>query len=169
MSLELMRRSQISWAVMLLVPGVILVLAAGLHWAHWPTPLASHSPTAMRQGATTTWREQIQNMDRALGQNAIQAAEANLSVARLEVIRSHTWEAWIGLGDAALRLGEATGSRTAYLPRARQAFRMALRIAQDVESQAGVLAAADRFEALGDQLLANGMRRLAHMFPTPGS
>jgi hypothetical protein len=157
----MMRRLRVHWAVTILLPGVILVVAGGLHWSHGPVLSAS----AMRRGATGVCREHIRNMDRALGQGAVSAAEINWLVARLEAMRCHTWEAWIGVGDAALRLGEATGSRTAYLPRARYAFRKALLTAQEAESQAGVLAAAEGFAALGDQVLADDLRVLARTLP----
>jgi hypothetical protein len=162
---ELVRRSRVHWAVTMLLPGLILVVAVGLPWIPRPTPLASLRTLPSQSGATPAWRAHIQNMDRALGQGALSAAEMNWLVARMEAMRSHTWDAWIGVGDAALRLGEATGSRTAHFPRARQAYRKALLIAQEAKSQVGVLAAADSFAALGDHALADDLRALARTLP----
>ncbi len=162
---ELMRRSRLHWAVTILLPGMILVVAVGLPWIPPSTTLPSHGALLTPPGATHAWRAHIRNMERALGQGAVSAAEMNWLVARMEAMRSHTWEAWIGVGDAALRLGEATGSRTAYLPRTRQAYQKALIIAQEAESQAGVLAAAGGFAALGDHALAEDLRALARILP----
>ncbi len=166
---ELMRRSRIHWPVTILLPGVILVVAMGLPWISGPTTLPSLGTLLTRPRVTPAWDVHIRNMDRALGQGAVSAAEINWLVARMEALRSHTCEAWVEVGDAALRLGEATGSRTAYVPRARYAFRKAVLIAQEAESQAGVLAAADAFAALGDQALADDLRALARKLRAPRS
>ncbi len=164
---ELMRRSHIPWAIMILLPGVVLVSAVGLPWVHGPTTLPSVRTLPTQPGATPAWPTHIRRVDEALAQGALQAAESNWLVAHLEASRARTWEAWIGVGDAALRLGEATGLRTAHLLRARYAFRKALLIAQEARSRTGVLAAADSFAALGDQALADDLRALAQTLPAP--
>ncbi|HXZ43535.1 MAG TPA: hypothetical protein VEH53_01810 [archaeon] len=166
---DLMRRSRQHWAVTILLPGVILVLAVELPWLPGPTTLPSRSTLPTQREATPTWPEHIRRIDAALAQGALQAAESHWLVAHLEAMRSHTWEAWIAVGDAALRLGEATGLRTAHLLRARYAYGKTLLIAQEAKSQAGVLAAADAFAALGDQALADELRALARTLPAPGS
>jgi hypothetical protein len=166
---ELIHRSRVHWAVTILLPGVVLVLAVGLPWVHGPTTLPSVRTLPTQPGATPAWPTHIRRVDEALAQGALQAAESNWLVAHLEASRAPTWEAWIGVGEASLRLGEATGLRTAHLLRARYAFRKALLIAQEAKSRTGVLAAADSFAALGDQPLADDLRALARTLPVPES
>ncbi len=160
---ELMRRSRVHWAVMILLPGVVLILAVELPCG--PTTLAPLGGLPTQPATNPAWRTRIRRIDEALAQGALQAAESNWLVAHLEASRAPTWEAWIGVGDAALLLGEATRLRAAHLLRARYAFQKAALIAQDQGSQAGILAAAERFEALGDQPLADNLRTLARTLP----
>jgi hypothetical protein len=106
-------------------------------------------------------------MDSAIGEGAIKDAEANWMRAQLAVRRSPTWEAWIAVGDAALRLGHATKSRSGRIVRARRAYREAMLTAYERNSRRGVLTAADAFAALGDQPLADNLRAMADKLPAP--
>ncbi len=129
MGSEPRQRSRKLWAITVLVPGVAFAVLAGLSWM--AELVQSRSAPAAQPGAIPASAVHIRNMDNAIGQGAVRAAEANWQVAQLEARRSPTWEAWISVGDAALRLSKATGSRQEFIIHARRAYRQAM-LHQDI-------------------------------------
>ncbi len=112
MRTEMVWRPRGTWAATGFLAGLILLVLMVLPLKHGSNILASHGSTTARSDMATAWRMHIQKMDSALGQGAIQAAEANWLVAHLVAKRSHTWEAWIGVGDC--RTAPRRGNWTAH-------------------------------------------------------
>ncbi len=161
-------RSRIPWGVTASLLGTILLLGMGLPWMHGSATLMSHGTPVFATSAPPAWGVYLERMDAALSHGALQAAQANWLMAHLEAGRVPSWEGWLGVGDAALRLGEAEGRETFAL-RARQVYRKALRLATEQGSRAGVLAAADAFATLGDRSTAEALRTLARKLSDPRS
>jgi hypothetical protein len=83
----------------------------------------------------------------------------------LDALGSQGWESMIAVGDAALRIGEATGFTTAFAAKARQAYHVALYRAHRQESREGVLHAAEGFTRLGDREATEQCRAIAERLP----
>lgn len=69
----------------------------------------------------------------------------------LDALGTQRWEPMIAVGDAARRIGQATGFTIAFAAKARQAYQVALYRAHKQGSREGVMRAADGFRALGDR------------------
>jgi hypothetical protein len=106
-------------------------------------------PTA--EAAGPGWAEQLQAMDEALGRRDAVAAQAAWREAYATAHASHGWPGMIVVGDAALRLGRATGTAAVSESRARRVYLTALLRARRERSLDGVLAAGEAFGRLGDR------------------
>jgi hypothetical protein len=114
-------------------------------------------PTA--EAAGPGWAEQLQAMDEALGRGDAVAAQAAWREAYATAHASHGWPGMIVVGDAALRLGRATGTAAVSESRARRVYLTALFRARrerrlgdrDVVQQAAAIAA-DLAARSGDDL-----------------
>jgi len=106
-------------------------------------------PTA--EAAGPGWAEQLQAMDEALGRGDAVAAQAAWREAYAMAHASHGWPGMIVVGDAALRLGRATGTAAISESRARRVYLTALLRARRERSLDGVLAAGEAFGRLGDR------------------
>jgi hypothetical protein len=135
---------------------ISLVLAAA-------TLLAVLEVTAERGGTPapkqdTSWVSSLREMDQAIAQGDLMAAEAARREAYRAAIASRTWEGFLAAGDAVLRLGDATQSRGAAEPDARRLYLAALFRARSQYSLQGVLQATEAFDRLGDHdVVAQGL------------
>jgi hypothetical protein len=107
-------------------------------------------PEASAEPDRVDWSARIAEMDRALGRRDAPAAQAAWREAYVAAHVSHGWPGMLAVGDAALRLGRATGTPELAEPRARRAYLTALLRARRQGSLDGVLAAGDAFGRLGD-------------------
>jgi hypothetical protein len=106
----------------------------------------------MRDAAYTgSWGGHLRAMDQALGQRDVDEARRAWESARLAAVESFSWKGLIAAGQACLRIGGATGGRTAAEPAARRAYFAALYRACQENSFEGILRAAEAFDDLGDR------------------
>ena len=99
----------------------------------------------------TPWVVHIRAADDALARKDVKTAVAAWDEAHLAAGGSWRWEGLIEVGDAYLRIGEATGYRAAAEATARRVYFAALYRACRKDSFHGVLRAAEAFADLGDQ------------------
>jgi hypothetical protein len=111
--------------------------------------LARASNYIMRPSAP--WVTPLQDMDAALARADLAAAAAARHRAHLAALGSRSWEGFLAVGDAALRIGDAAGDRRAMEPAARRAYLRALTYARAQRSLDGVLQATESFARLGDR------------------
>ncbi len=107
------------------------------------------------------WMKHIQMLDEALATKNISAAERSLQEGYLAALASRRWEGMVEVGDAALRVGEASGYRKTAEAKARQFYLHAFFRARQQGSIDGLLRAAAAFSALGDREVADEGIRLA--------
>src|SRR5262245_63044678 len=72
-------------------------------------------------------------------------------VACLDALGSQRWEPMLAVGDAAWRIGQATGLKIAFAAKARQAYHVALYRAHKQGTVAGVQRVGEAFAALGER------------------
>jgi hypothetical protein len=137
----------------------VLAVAAGL----MVMLVAVSSPRAATPLGDTgqAWAGFVQQVDAALGQGDIRAAERSAQQAYMSALGSRGWEGMVAAGDAYRRIGEASGARSAVTMKAREAYLTALMRARQQQSLAGVSRAAEAFAALGDRELVNRCIRVA--------
>jgi len=123
----------------------------------------------MPQGPTVPWTENIKAMDEALRVGDVARAQAQWRDAYGAALGSRRWEGFAEAGDAALRLGRASGSPDAGIPRARELYLSALFRARDAGSLDGVLRVAGSFRSLGDRDVATQAMRMADRLAAQGS
>ena len=112
------------------------------------------------------WATHIQRMDEALaGEFADVAAQAWWE-AYVAALLSRRWDALIDVGNAALRIGDATGQQGRSQAQARGVYWTAFFHARQQRSADGVLRAAEGFAALGDREVAARCVRLAEQLAT---
>lgn len=127
-------------AVVLTVATLLAVLEVTAERAADPSP----SPATAK---VSTLRE----MDEAIARgDVMSAAEVRREIYRA-AITSGTWEGFLAAGDAVLRLGDVTQSRSAAEPDARRLYLTALFRARSQHSLDGVLQATEAFGRLGDR------------------
>jgi hypothetical protein len=97
------------------------------------------------------WAVQVQAMDEALARHDAAAAQATWREAYAAAHASREWPGMISVGDAAMRLGRATGTVAVAESRARRVYLTALFRARRHASLDGVLAAGEAFGRLGDR------------------
>lgn len=118
---------------------------------------------------TAPWAGHIREMDEALNQKNVPAAERAWHDAYLAAIGVRFWEGMIEVGDASLRIGAGGGFPRAAEATARRSYLTALLRARQLGSVDGALRTAKAFAALGDHevverclKLAEGLAREAH-------
>jgi hypothetical protein len=121
--------------------------------------LASHTEWPDR--GTTAWAPHVQQIDRALRRNRVNLATREWHEAYVAALGSGRWEGMLAVGDAALRIGDASRGRMTAASRAHHAYLSALFRARDDRSLEGVLRAGEAFAALGDTALAIYCLRIA--------
>jgi hypothetical protein len=127
------------------------------------TLVAALEVTAARGGdptpkPRTPWLAPLETMNQAIERGDPTAAEMARHEAYRAAIASRRWEALLDVGDAALRIGEATRSRQALEPEARRLYLSALFRARSERSLDGVLRATESFARLGDRdVVAQGL------------
>jgi hypothetical protein len=97
-----------------------------------------------------SWSSSLHDMDAAIARGDLMAAAASGHEAYRAALTSRSWEAFLAAGDAALRLGEATQSRSNAEPDARRLYLTSLFRARSQFSLDGVLQATEAFARLGD-------------------
>lgn len=120
------------------------------------TLAAALEVTAARRGdprpkPETPWLAPLETMNQAIERADFTAAEMARHEAYRAAIASRRWEAVLAVGDATLRMGEATHSRPAAKSEARRLYLSALFRARDQRSLDGVLLATEAFARLGDR------------------
>jgi len=118
--------------------------------------LAALEVTLARAGAPTAkpnapWVTPLQDMDRALANGDLASAATSRHKAHLAALGSRSWEGFLAVGDAAIRLRDASGDRRAMEREARRAYLSALTHARAQRSLDGVLRATESFARLGDR------------------
>lgn len=108
-------------------------------------------PPASAEADRGAWAARLVEMDQALKRGDAPAAHAAWREAYVAAHVGRGWPGMVAVGDAALRVGHATGTPDLYEPRARRAYLTALLRARRHGSVEGVLAAGDAFGRLGDQ------------------
>jgi hypothetical protein len=92
-------------------------------------------------GPGTPWLAPLGKMDQAIERGDLSAAKMVRHEAYRAAIASRRWEALLAVGDAALRMGEATQSRRSLEPEARRLYLSALFRARAARSPRGAAAA----------------------------
>lgn len=135
---------------------IYVVVAAAMLAAVLEVTAARGSMSAPKPGAR--WVAPLEAMSRAIERGDFSAAEMARREAYQAAIGSRRWDALLDVGDAALRLGEATGTRPAHEAEARSLYLSALFRARAERSLDGVLRATEAFARLGDRdVVAQGL------------
>lgn len=120
-----------------------------------------HPALAGDDAGGAPWSVHVEQADKALAERNFRGAEQAWHDAYLAALGSRRWEGMIEVGDASLRIGEATGTRKASEARARKAYLAALARARQVKSLDGVLRTAEAFAGLGDPEVVQQSIRIA--------
>jgi hypothetical protein len=110
------------------------------------------------------WKAQIQIVDWALDERNLSVAVGAWHDAYGTALTSRSWESMIAVGEAFVRIGQATGTPNAAMPTARQAYLTALSRARRDRSVDGMLRTADAFAALGDRAVVQQCIVVAEQF-----
>ncbi len=136
---------------------IYAVLAAAALLAALEVTVARGSASAPK--ADTPWASPLRDMDQAIGRGDIASAVAARNEAYRAAIASRRWEGFLAAGDAILRLGEMTQSRSTAEPEARRLYLSALFRARGKQSLDGVLLATEAFSRFGDRdVVEQGLR-----------
>lgn len=125
--------------------------------------LDAKTPSA-RPGAPTAPLEAV---DHALRNGDVAGAERAWRDAYRVSMRSPEWRPLADIGDAAIRIGDASGQRGQYVPGARAAYLAALVRARADRSREGVTRMRHAFRVLGDHELAQQCAIIAESLPVP--
>jgi hypothetical protein len=133
----------------------------------WFTPEASPSETPR-----VRWHESIKKVDEALTSGDPGSMLRAWQAASVAALVDRGWQSMITVGDAAIRIGRATGLNIAFGAKARQAYHVALFRSHRAGDIDGVLQAAEGFTELRDtEIVAQCLgiaARLYEAHPTPG-
>jgi hypothetical protein len=133
------------------------VLAAATLLAALEVTVARGSASAPKAG--TPAPSPLRDMDQAIGRGDVASAVRARQAAYRAAIASRTWEGFLAAGDAIIRLGEMTQSRSTAEPEARRFYLSALFRARSQQSLDGVLLATEAFARLGDRdVVEKGLR-----------
>ena len=100
------------------------------------------------------WRLSLQRVDDALSRGDRGDAARAWDDAYAAALASRSWQAWLDVGDASVRIGDVTRLRQPSLATARRLYLNGFVRARAERSVNGTLDAAERFEALGDREVA---------------
>jgi hypothetical protein len=131
---------------------LVLLGLAGI-WLSAPRPLDAE--VEARQ-APALWATHLEEVELALATGDRVRAVRAWTNAWTAALASRRWQPLIDVGDAALRVGDATASTSIGQVNARQAYRAALIRARAQRPVDGVLRAAESFAALGDRHVTEG-------------
>jgi hypothetical protein len=107
------------------------------------------------------WTVRVGLVDEALTDGNLSRAFYEWREAYGDAFRSGSWEALLGVGDAAMRIELTAGPRSGYRAEARRVYLAALLRARGQGSAAGAQRAAEAFDALGDHEMARQARVIA--------
>jgi hypothetical protein len=96
------------------------------------------------------WVDLVRKVDAAVASGEASAMLRAWQAASVAALLDREWSSMAAVGDAAIRIGRATGLRFAFGAKARQAYQVALYRAHRMASVDGVVAAAEGFVELGD-------------------
>lgn len=116
-------------------------------------------------GGEAPWAAHIRALDEALVRRDVSTAEGAWHRAYVAALGSGRWEGMLEVGDAYLRIGDATTGRRAAAAKARPAYLSALFRARSAGSLDGVLRSAEAFAALGDLEVVDHCLRIAQGLP----
>ena len=131
---------------------MVVLLAAGEAAASDTNPLVA--PTA-------PLASHLRELDEALAQKNVEAAERAWHDAYLAARGSQLWRGMVEVGDASLRIGAVRGFRKASEATARHSYLAALSRARQLGSLEGVLRTAQALAALGDRDVVEQCLRIA--------
>jgi len=113
------------------------------------TGSANREP-ALRATSASRWQEAVRQVEAAVTSGETSTMLRAWQAASVEAQLDRGWQSMAAVGDAALRIGHATGLRFAFGVKARQAYQVALYRSHGAKTVDGVMAAADGFAELGD-------------------
>ena len=124
---------------------------------------APGTPSEARAGAAidAALSAHLSAVDAALARGDARSATQALQGAYQIALGSRRWQGMIAVGDAALRVSDASGARQQGLEQSRRAYLLGLFRARGEGSIDGALTAAQSFAALGDREVANGCLSVA--------
>jgi hypothetical protein len=125
--------------------------------------LAGSNPGRM---GPTAWHEPLERVDAALAGGDAREARRHWEEAYRVAVHSRTPEGLLAVGQASLRVGEATGDRQAAVPEARRVFLLALFQARERHDPDGVALAGRAFADLGDRTVADRAFAVARALAT---
>lgn len=135
------------------------LVALGLSaFAGTAAPPASHGPAAR---AAASWAAALDEVDTALQQRDVSVAVRAWHDAHIAARRAREWEPLLAVGRAQLRIGEASGSRTQSVAKARRLFLDALFHARRSGAIDGVLQVGEQFASLGDREVCRAALQMA--------
>jgi len=136
---------------------IYAVLAAATLLAALEVTVARGSASAPKAGTPSPLP--LRDMDQAIARGDVASAVTARNEAYRAAIASRRWEVFLAAGDAILRLGDLTQSRSIAEPEARRLFLSALFRARSQQSLDGVLLATEAFARLGDSdVVEHGLR-----------
>ena len=106
------------------------------------------------EGRDGLWITHLRRVEDALAQRNVSAADMAWHDAYRAALKSRRWDGMVEVGEAYLRIGEATRGRKVSEARARELFLAALFRARQQGSLDGVLRTTEAFAALGDREVA---------------
>ena len=107
------------------------------------------------------WADDLAALDASLARQDLGAAARRWQAGYAAALASGRWEGLVAMGDAARRLGAASGARQVGDARARTLYLGGLFRARQQGAVAGVLRAAEAFADLGDREVVAQSLRLA--------
>jgi hypothetical protein len=118
---------------------------ASLMLTSWFTPESSLSDSPRLR-----WHESISKVDEAVATRDPGSMLRAWQAASVAALVDRGWQSMIAVGDAAIRIGRATGLNIAFCAKARQAYHVALFRSHRTSDIDGVLQAAQGFTELRD-------------------
>jgi hypothetical protein len=116
------------------------------------------------------WAADVREVDEALANGDSSTALRAWHSACLEALGSQRWEPMLDVGDAALRIGQATGFTGAFTAKARQAYHVGLYRAHKEGAAAGVRRVGAAFAAMGDRAAVEQCANIAQRLdPVPAT
>ena len=136
---------------------IYLVLAAATLVAELEVRVARGADPAPKP--EMPWLAPLGRMDQAIERGDVTSAVTARHEGYRAAIASRRWEGFLAAGDAILRLGDMTQSRSKAEPEARRLYFSALFRARGQQSLDGVLLATEAFARLGDRdVVEKGLR-----------
>jgi len=118
-------------------------------------------PTGAAEPPEPPWAAALRRVDVSLDRHDVSAAVYAWVDAHRAALGRRGWQGMLEVGDAALRIADASASRRVSEGQARRAYLSALWFARRDGSLDGVLRVAQAFAALGDRDVVGGVIRIA--------